>query len=158
MFSCSAPNGPMKPSLWLVESVIVSEQQSKKEKFLSLSKGGVSPHTDFIHTVWEMCIFHTQRLLSLAAFRFFCLPRSLPISTSCRAEMIPPIKCWWLVTHNQLHFWHSEQKQNPPAVYSPGCYSAADKPLASIHQAGLLVHSLMKNRGRVAAAVTAVSW
>lgn len=44
--------------------------------------GGVSPHSGFIHSVEEMCIFHTQSQLSPAEIRFvsdaLCSPRKIP--------------------------------------------------------------------------------
>ena len=38
MFSSNPPNRPMEQLLWLVEIVIVSEQQGKREGFLCLFK------------------------------------------------------------------------------------------------------------------------
>jgi len=95
MFSYNIPARVMKQLLCLAESEVFRAQQRKKEGLLCLLEGLLCLlegllcllegllcllEDAFHHTVTsfilfeKMCIFRTQRQLSLAAFRLFCLP------------------------------------------------------------------------------------
>lgn len=98
-------NSPMKEPLLLVEIVIVSEQERKKEGFLSLLKETF--HYTGSSFIWfRKCAHFThkavfQQQLSHSSNMF--LPGyNSPISTSCLAEIT-----LLLFPHNLLAVWHS---------------------------------------------------
>lgn len=63
MLSCNKPNGPVKQLLWLVETVITSEQQREKEGFLFLLKEAFHyTVTSFIQ--FRKCAYFTHKASS----------------------------------------------------------------------------------------------
>lgn len=149
MFSCSTPNGLAKQPLWLVQTVIVSEQLGKKERWLCPVKKAFKKKSTTTPQ-W----LHSRGLRNVHIFTHKASsyqPHSAPPGPSPRKKFLPfqhpaMAKCLHhkvLVIGHIIRYLDLGSKLCPAARW----ITLKDVLLACIHQAGFSIHCPTKMLG-----------